>query len=176
VVTEHTQNKAQFGRAGNLGPRNLTASGISHREIGHWVVWITRNIFGINYPAIFSGQSQHMRFLLRLMLGMVRCVSVTTLHAQDDDKPKDAEGCKDSPLITRFPGSIIHSCDNKEFEQADFPMADSQQKHLEGEYQPMLPLFPMRSAKPATSRCMAFTLIPGSLPFCPILKILWAKS
>jgi hypothetical protein len=41
VVTEHTQNKAQFGRAGNLGPRNLTASGISHREIGHWVVWIT---------------------------------------------------------------------------------------------------------------------------------------
>jgi OmpA-OmpF porin, OOP family len=39
-----------------------------------------------------------------------------------------------SPLIPRFPGSIIHSCENKEFEQADFPMADSQQKHLEGEY------------------------------------------
>jgi OmpA-OmpF porin, OOP family len=134
VVTEHTQNKAQFGRAGNLGPRNLTASGISHREIGHWVVWITRNIFGINYSAIFSGEGQLMRFLSRLMLGMVMCVSVTTLHAQEDDKPKDAEGCKDSPLITRFPGSIIHSCDNKEFEQADFPMADSQQKHLEGEY------------------------------------------
>jgi hypothetical protein len=95
VVTEHTQNKAQFGRAGNLGPRNLTASGISHREIGHWVVWITRNIFGINYSAIFSGEGQLMRFLLRLMLGMVMCVSVTTLHAQDDDKPKDAEGCKD---------------------------------------------------------------------------------
>jgi len=75
-----------------------------------------------------------MRFLLRLVLGTVMCVSVTTLHAQDDDKPKDAEGCKDSPLITRFPGSIIHSCDNKEFEQVDFPMADSQQKHLEGKY------------------------------------------
>jgi hypothetical protein len=134
VVTEHTQNKAQFGRAGNLGPRNLTASGISHREIGHWVLWITRNIFGINYSAIFSGEGQLMRFSLRLIVGMVMCVSVTTLHAQDDDKPKDAEGCKDSPLITRFPGSIIHSCDNKEFEQADFPMADSQQKHLEGEY------------------------------------------
>jgi len=95
VVTEHTQNKAQFGRAGNLGRRNLTASGISHREIGHWVVWITRNIFGIKYAAIFSGEGQLMRFLLRLMLGMVMCVSVITLHAQDDDKPKDAEGCKD---------------------------------------------------------------------------------
>src|SRR5437868_2262746 len=40
------------------------------------------------------------------------------VRAQDEEKPQDAEGCKDSPLITRFPGSIIHSCDNKEYEQA----------------------------------------------------------
>jgi len=25
------------------------------------------------------------------------------LRAHEDDKPKDAEGCQDSPLITRFP-------------------------------------------------------------------------
>jgi outer membrane protein OmpA-like peptidoglycan-associated protein len=56
------------------------------------------------------------------------------LAAQDGDKPKDAEGCKDSPLITRFPGGIINSCDNKEYEQADFPMPGDKQKHLEGEY------------------------------------------
>jgi hypothetical protein len=43
-----------------------------------------------------------MRFLLRLLLGTVICLSVTTLRAQDDDKPKDAEGCKDSPLVTRI--------------------------------------------------------------------------
>jgi OOP family OmpA-OmpF porin len=55
------------------------------------------------------------------------------LRAQDD-KPKDAEGCKDSPLITRFPGSIINSCDNKEYEQADFPLGDDKVKHVEGEY------------------------------------------
>jgi hypothetical protein len=53
---EHIQNKAQFGRIGIPGARNLTASGISYREIGHWVVWVTRNIFGIKYAAIFSGQ------------------------------------------------------------------------------------------------------------------------
>jgi OmpA-OmpF porin, OOP family len=75
-----------------------------------------------------------MKFLLRLLFCTLLFVSVSTLRAQDDDKPKDAEGCKDSPLITRFPGSIIHSCDNKEFEQADFPMANSEQKHLEGDY------------------------------------------
>ena len=75
-----------------------------------------------------------MGFLLRLLLGTVICLSVTILRAQGDDQPKDAEGCKNSPLVTRFPGSIINSCENKEYEQADFPMADNQQKHLEGEY------------------------------------------
>ena len=75
-----------------------------------------------------------MRFLLRLLLGTVICLSVTTLHAQDDDKPKDAEGRKDSPRVTRFLGSIINSCENKEYEQADFPMPDNQQKHVEREY------------------------------------------
>lgn len=55
------------------------------------------------------------------------------VRAQDDER-KDAEGCKDSPLITRFPGSIINSCDNKEYEQADLPMANSETKHVEGEY------------------------------------------
>ena len=54
--------------------------------------------------------------------------------AQQEDKPKDAEGCKDSALITRFPGSIISSCDNKEYERADFPLADDKVKHVEGEY------------------------------------------
>ena len=51
-----------------------------------------------------------------------------------DDKPQDAEGCKDSPLITRFPGSVISSCDNKEYEQADFPFGDDKVKHVEGDY------------------------------------------
>src|SRR3984893_13118019 len=75
-----------------------------------------------------------MGSLLRLLLCTVICLSVTILRAQGDDQPKDAEGCKNSPLVTRFPGSIINSCENKEYEQADFPMADNQQKHLEGEY------------------------------------------
>jgi outer membrane protein OmpA-like peptidoglycan-associated protein len=56
------------------------------------------------------------------------------LRAQDEDKPTDAEGCKDSPLITRFPGSIIHSCENKEYEQADFPLPDNNLKHVEGDF------------------------------------------
>ena len=53
--------------------------------------------------------------------------------AQEEER-KDAEGCKDSPLITRFPGSIINSCDNKEYDQADLPWKDGGTKHVEGEY------------------------------------------
>src|SRR5437763_11687442 len=51
----------------------------------------------------------------------------------------DAEGCKDSPLITRMPGSKINSCDNKEFEEASFPLApdadgNSRVEKVVGEY------------------------------------------
>ncbi len=74
-----------------------------------------------------------MKLPIRLLFFIFVLLFATMSWAQDDDTPKDAEGCKDSPLITRFPGSIIHSCDNKEYEQADFPLGETQ-KHLEGEY------------------------------------------
>jgi OOP family OmpA-OmpF porin len=61
-----------------------------------------------------------------------------TLVAQDD-APQDAEGCKDSAVITRMPGSTIHSCENKEFEQVKVPVAKDAdgnvtEKTLEGEF------------------------------------------
>jgi hypothetical protein len=41
----------------------------------------------------------------------------------------DAVGCKDSPIITRMPGSTIHSCENKEYDQAKMPAdADGAEK------------------------------------------------
>lgn len=56
-----------------------------------------------------------------------------------EDQPQDAQGCKDSPLISRFPGSTIHSCENKEYEQADFPLGtdkdgNEKTKHIEGAF------------------------------------------
>jgi OmpA-OmpF porin, OOP family len=80
-----------------------------------------------------------MKLLPRLLLCAVVFFCASNLRAQDEDKPQDAEGCKDSPLITRFPGGLIHSCDNKEYEQADFPLGtdkdgNAKSKHIEGEY------------------------------------------
>ena len=49
---------------------------------------------------------------------------------------EDAEGCKDSPLVTRMPGSSIHSCDNKDYDQKDIIVGnkdgDDVNKHVEG--------------------------------------------
>ncbi len=76
---------------------------------------------------------------MKILLRSAACVAAllfvfaVSSRAQDEER-KDAEGCKDSPLITRFPGSIINSCDNKEYEQADFPLKDDATKHVEGEY------------------------------------------
>lgn len=55
------------------------------------------------------------------------------------DTPQDAEGCKESTLVARFPGSHINSCDHKEFQAADMPVGreqngDQVRKSIEGEY------------------------------------------
>ena len=67
------------------------------------------------------------------------CAAVVCGAASARAQEQDAEGCKDSPMITRFPGSAIHSCDNKEFDQAEMPVgkdADGSPttKTFEGEY------------------------------------------
>jgi OmpA-OmpF porin, OOP family len=76
-----------------------------------------------------------MRLASRLLL--LSTILVLTFHVSAQEI--DAEGCKDSPLITRMPGSVIHSCDNKEFEQAEMPVGKDAEgnivnKTFEGEY------------------------------------------
>jgi OmpA-OmpF porin, OOP family len=61
-------------------------------------------------------------------------LSCSTALAQDPD----AEGCTDSPLITRMSGSTIYTCENKEFDQFTFTVGSKDgediEKQLEGEY------------------------------------------
>jgi OmpA-OmpF porin, OOP family len=80
-----------------------------------------------------------MKLWMRFLLFSV-CFCATTLRAQDENKPQDADGCKDSPLVTRFPGSHIDSCDKKEFDEMEIPVAKDKNgnevtKKLEGEVQ-----------------------------------------
>jgi OmpA-OmpF porin, OOP family len=75
-----------------------------------------------------------MKLLVRLMVCSAALFFATTLRAQDPDP----EGCKDSPFVTRFPGSRIDSCDNKEFDEAEMPVGRNKNgeevtKKFEGE-------------------------------------------
>jgi len=79
--------------------------------------------------------------MLRL-LALVVVYSMIAVPARliaQEDAPQDVEGCKDSPIITRMPGSTIHSCENKEYEQVKMPVAKNKdgevtEKTLEGEF------------------------------------------
>src|SRR3954462_12779060 len=41
--------------------------------------------------------------------------------AQEEEKPHDVEGCKDSTLLSRMPGSLINECSDKEYDEPEFP-------------------------------------------------------
>ena len=69
----------------------------------------------------------------------LRCLALAlatlfALAALAQDTPTDAEGCQDSPLISRTRGATLVRCDNKEYEQLQVPVGEDKQKNLEGEY------------------------------------------
>jgi len=69
-----------------------------------------------------------------VLLGALLCSLPPALLAQE----QDAEGCKDSSLIQRMPGSAIHSCEHAEFDSVQMPVgkdADGNpaMKAIEGE-------------------------------------------
>jgi outer membrane protein OmpA-like peptidoglycan-associated protein len=79
-----------------------------------------------------------MKLISRILLLCAVMCFAFTLAGQDEPRT-DAEGCKDSPFIGRMPGSMINSCDNKEFQQVEMPAgkdADGNAiiKTFEGEY------------------------------------------
>jgi OOP family OmpA-OmpF porin len=47
---------------------------------------------------------------------------------------EDAEGAKDHPLVSRYPGYRINDYDEQEFGAADFRLPDNAEKRVEGKY------------------------------------------
>jgi outer membrane protein OmpA-like peptidoglycan-associated protein len=62
------------------------------------------------------------------------CCAVLSVAGVVQLRAQDRKGCKDSPLITRFPGSTIGDCKDMDFDQADLPLAANKVKHVEGEF------------------------------------------
>jgi hypothetical protein len=83
-----------------------------------------------------------MRNCVLLLLVIAGCVSVCP--AQDTT---DKEGCKDSPLIGRFPGSVITDCKDMDDDVFDFTMQQGPKKHVEGELHIVEYKFPKTASK-----------------------------
>jgi outer membrane protein OmpA-like peptidoglycan-associated protein len=67
---------------------------------------------------------------LYLLAGLAACACAA-------QAPHDSAGCKDSPLIQRFPGSYITGCNQKAFDGYDFTVTVDKQnktKRVEGDY------------------------------------------
>src|SRR5580698_1461693 len=47
---------------------------------------------------------------------------------------QDKKGCQDSPLISRFPGSVISDCKDSPDDAFEFSMPGAGSKKVEGEY------------------------------------------
>jgi outer membrane protein OmpA-like peptidoglycan-associated protein len=75
------------------------------------------------------GKMKTIQYLL-LCLALPLAAHVCTAQA------KDAKGCKDSPLIARYPGTTIYDCKDSQDDAYNFPGIgpSGTDKHLEGEY------------------------------------------
>lgn len=60
---------------------------------------------------------------------------------------KDAEGCKDSPLISRFPGSVLTDCKDKADDAFTFTLDNGKNKIVEGEFHQITYKFPQTASK-----------------------------
>jgi OOP family OmpA-OmpF porin len=82
-----------------------------------------------------------MNAIRRSLFCFAMAVNVTVCSAQD------ATGCKDSPLIGRFPGSIITECRDKADDAFTFTLDQSKSKAVEGELHRIAYKFPDAASK-----------------------------
>lgn len=78
---------------------------------------------------------------------LLAVLAISLLAAQcASAQEKDAKGCKDSPLITRFPGSVLYECSDKPDDTAKFPLEKGEKK-IEGEVHSASYRYPKTASK-----------------------------
>ncbi len=78
---------------------------------------------------------------------MMRLVFLAILLTVQVADAQDKKGCQDSPLISRFPGSVISDCKDSPDDTFDFAMPGAGFKRVEGEFHHL----EYRSPKTATN-------------------------
>ena len=74
------------------------------------------------------------------LLGLVFCLTVViqSCFAQG----QDAAGCQDSPLFSRYPGSVLQGCEHRDDDSSSFPIANRTRKDIEGDFTHLVYGFP----------------------------------
>ena len=67
--------------------------------------------------------------LRSLVVGIMVASAVAGVRAQDD-----ADGAKDHPMLSRFPGYYIEAYDAQDFSTYSFIVADDKEQKVEGRY------------------------------------------
>ncbi len=78
---------------------------------------------------------------------------------------QDAQGCKDSPLISRFPGSVITDCKQSDDDAFDFHIPDKPSKHVEGKFLYIAYNFPKTASKAQVVRNITAALHSAGYTF-----------
>jgi OOP family OmpA-OmpF porin len=86
---------------------------------------------------------------LRILVCSAILMSAQACFAQ----AKDADGCKDSPLISRFPGSVLTDCKHKADDVFKFTL-DKGSKEVEGDFTQIVYKFPQTASKAQVVRNM----------------------
>lgn len=90
-----------------------------------------------------------MKIAFTLLLCLSASLAVPALPAQ----AQDAEGCKDSPIVTRFPGSIVTGCKQLDDNTFDFNVGSGKPvKRVEGKYLELHYRYPDTASKPQVLR------------------------
>lgn len=92
---------------------------------------------------------------------LLACASLTC-----SAQTQDAKGCKDSPLISRFPGSVLTSCKQMDDDAYDFSIKDAQtKKHVEGKFLHIDYTYPKTASKAQVVRNMTSALHTAGYTF-----------
>jgi len=88
----------------------------------------------------------------------VRLICVAILLTVQVSNAQDKKGCQDSPLISRFPGSVITECEDKDDKSYDFAMPGAGHQTVEGEYHYIWYRTPENASNPQIQRNMGTAL------------------
>ena len=89
-----------------------------------------------------------MKAIPYLLLCLAVPIAVQVANAQDK------KGCKDSPLVSRFPGSVISDCKDKADDHFDFSLYGAKYQTVEGEFHYLDYGLPATASKAQVARNM----------------------